>query len=217
MITDERTATYIESLNGGNSPLLETIEKEAIAGNVPIIRRASQSFIKVILAGCKPKRVLEIGAAIGFSSILMAEYGGEDIHITTIENYEKRIPIARENITRAGKDKNITLIEGDAMDVLNDLHKEGNVYDMVFIDAAKAQYINYYPLVKDMLVKGGVLISDNILFDGDIIESRFAVRRRDRTIHSRMRQYLRMLSEDKDMVTTILPIGDGMTMSVKEV
>ena len=88
-------------------------------------------------------------------------------------------------------------------------------YDLIFIDAAKAQYINYLPVCKKMLCDGGLLVSDNVLFDGDIVLSRFAVRRRDRTIHARMREYLRAVSEDEELVTTILPVGDGMTVSVK--
>lgn len=217
MITDERTATYIESLDGGNSPILEKIEKEALAAGVPIIRKSTQSLLKYILASSKPQRILEVGAAVGFSALFMAEYGPKNVHITTIENYEKRIVVARENIKDAAREDDIELICGDAMEVLRDLAGKGCEYDMIFVDAAKAQYISYLPLVKQMLVKGGILVSDNVLFDGDIVQSRFAVRRRDRTIHSRMREYLRTLSEDKDMVTTILPIGDGMTLSVKEV
>lgn len=217
MITDERTATYIESLTGGNSPILEEIEKEAHIQGVPIIRRSAQSLIKYILASSRPQRILEVGAAVGFSAIFMAEYGPENIHITTIENYEKRIVVAKENIAKAGKEDAIDLIEGDAMEVLERLKSESRRFDMIFIDAAKAQYINYLPLAKEMLTDGGILISDNVLFDGDIVQSRFAVRRRDRTIHSRMREYLRTLSDDEDMVTTVLPVGDGMTLSVKKV
>ena len=208
MITDERTATYIESLSGGNSPFLEQIEKEALDGGVPIIRRATQDMLKFILAGHKPESILEIGAAVGFSAIFMATYCPCKVKITTIENYEKRIVVCKENIAKSDYSEDIDLICGDAMEVLKELVDKGCRYDMIFIDAAKAQYINYLPLVKEMLNKGGVLVSDNVLFDGDIVQSRFAVRRRDRTIHSRMREFLRTLSGDKDFVTTVLPIGD---------
>lgn len=217
MITDERTATYLESLNGGNSPILEEIEKQALIDGVPIIRRSTQSLFKYLLAQNQPQKVLEVGAAVGFSAIFMAEYGPDDIHITTIENYEKRIVVAKQNIAYAGMEDKITLLEGDAEEILKELADAGSTFDMIFVDAAKAQYLNYLTYAKKMLLKGGVLVSDNVLFDGDIVQSRFAVRRRDRTIHSRMREYLRVLSNDKEMVTTILPIGDGMTLSVKEV
>lgn len=216
MIDEERTAVYIESLDGGNTPLLESMEARAIEDGVPIIRRSSQSLLKFLLESHKPKRILEVGAAVGFSAIFMATYGPGDVHITTIENYEKRIVKAHENIASAGMADKITLIEADALKTLTELSEDdSNVYDMIFVDAAKAQYINYLPYVKKMLVQGGILVSDNVLFDGDIVQSRYAVRRRDRTIHARMREYLRTLCDDADMVTTVLPIGDGMTLSVK--
>lgn len=216
MITDERTATYIESLCGGNSPFLEELEKRAHEDGIPIVRRPAQSLIKYILADKKPQRILEIGAAVGFSSILMAEYGQENARITTIENYEKRIVEAVKNIKASGYEKRIELIEGDAQEIIERLRDEGLRYDFIFVDAAKAQYINYLPVCKELLECGGTLLTDNVLFDGDIVQSRFAVRRRDRTIHARMREFLRAVSEDEELVTTILPIGDGMTLSVKK-
>jgi len=217
MITDERTEVYIESLDSGNTQLLEEIEAEALRDGVPIIRRSSQSMLKFLLASNRPLRILEVGAAVGFSAIFMATYGPEDLHITTIENYEKRIVKAHDNIKKAQMEDRITLIEGDALEAMESLNKNQTKFDMIFIDAAKAQYINYLPLAKEMLEKGGILVSDNVLFDGDIVQSRYAVRRRDRTIHARMREFLKTLTDDKDMVTTVLPIGDGMTLSVKEV
>ena len=216
MITDERTATYIDSLSGGNSPFLEELNKKAVEEEIPVIRKSAQSLIRFILETHKPGTVLEIGAAVGFSSIFMATYGRSDIHIDTIENYEKRILAAKENIANSGFSDKITLHEGDAQEIIEEFRSLGKLYDMIFVDAAKAQYIFYLPVVKDLLRPGGIMISDNVLFDGDIVQSRFAVRRRDRTIHARMREYLRVLSEDDDFVTTILPVGDGMTLSVKK-
>ena len=216
MITDERTATYIDTLTGENTPFLENLNKCAVDEDVPVIRRQTQSLIKFLLSLHKPHTILEIGTAVGFSAILMATYGEDDLHIDTIENYEKRIVKARVNIEESGYKDRINLIEGDAQEIIEDLLAKGNEYDMIFVDAAKAQYINYLPVVKKLLRKGGLLLSDNVLFDGDIVQSRFAVRRRDRTIHARIREYLRVLSEDEDFVTTILPVADGMTMSVKK-
>ncbi len=215
MITDERTATYIDSLSGPNTPFLEELEKRASEDGIPIIRRSTQNVLKYVLASSCPKAILEIGAAVGFSSILMATYGDKDLHIDTIENYGKRIGPAKENIRAAGMEDRINLIEGDAAQIIGELAEEGREYDMIFVDAAKAQYINYLPVCKRLLKSGGILVSDNVLFDGDIVRSRFAVRRRDRTIHSRMREFLRAVSEDEELVTTILPVGDGMTLSVK--
>ncbi len=212
MIVDERMVTFIHSLETENSEILETIEKEALDTFVPIIRKEMQSFLKVLLAIKKPMSILEVGTAVGFSAILMSEYAPENSHITTIEKYEPRIPIARENFRRAGKESQITLLEGDALEILKGL--EGS-YDFIFMDAAKAQYISYLPEVVRLLAKDGVLVSDNVLQDGDIIESRFAVERRNRTIHSRMREYLYELKHHKLLETSIIPLGDGVALSTK--
>ena len=213
MITDERIVTFINSLDTENSEILETIEREARASDVPIIRREMQSFLKVLISLQKPASILEVGTAVGFSALLMSEYAPAGCRITTIENYEKRIPIARENFIRAGKEEQITLIEGDAAKVLAQL---GGEFDFIFMDAAKGQYIHYLPDVMRLLSEGGCLVSDNVMQDGDVIESRFAVERRNRTIHARMREYLYELKHREDLVTSILPLGDGVAVSVKQ-
>ena len=213
MIVDERMVTFINSLETENSEILETIEKEALETFVPIIRKEMQSFMKVLLAIQKPLNILEVGTAVGFSALLMSEYAPEECRITTIEKYEKRIPIAKENFRRAGKEDKITLLEGDALEILKGLEEK---YDFIFMDAAKAQYINYMPEVIRLLEKVGVLVSDNVLQDGDIIESRFAVERRNRTIHSRMREYLYRLKHEEQLLTSIIPLGDGVAISTKK-
>ena len=213
MIVDERMVTYIRSLERPENPVIEVIEQEALENFVPIIRKETQSFLKVMMLMNRPARVLEVGTAVGFSAILMSEYLPEGSRITTIENYEKRIPIARNNFKRAGKEEQITLIEGDALEVMKTL--EGP-YDFIFMDAAKGQYIHWLPDVIRLLKKGGVLLSDNVLQDGNIVESRFAVERRDRTIHARMREYLYELTHRDDLVTSVLPLGDGVTVSVRK-
>ena len=212
MIVDERMVTYIRSLEVPESAVIEAIEQEALRDRVPIIRKEMQSFLKVLLMIKRPMRILEVGAAVGFSSILMSEYMPEGGHITTIENYDKRIPIARANFKRAGKEEQIDLIEGDALEVMHDL--EGP-YDLIFVDAAKGQYIHYLPEVMRLLGTDGVLVSDNVLQEGDVIESRFAVERRNRTIHSRMREYLYELKHHDQLQTSIIPLGDGVALSVK--
>ena len=212
MIVDERLVTYINSLDAGNTAMLDQIEREATADYVPIIRKEMQSFLKFLLAMKKPARILEVGTAVGFSAILMAEYDPVPCQIITIENYEKRIPIARENFKRAGKEAQITLLEGDAAEVLKTL--EGP-YDFIFMDAAKGQYIHFLPEILRLLAKDGVLVSDNVLQDGDVIESRFAVTRRNRTIHKRMREYLYTLTHSEELVTAVLPVGDGITLSTR--
>lgn len=212
MIVDERMVAFINSFDKGNSPFLNDLEKFAKETDVPIIRKEMQTFLRFLLTFYKPMKILEVGTAIGFSALLMSDYAPEGCQITTIEKYEKRIPIARENFEKAGKADCITLLEGDAVDILKGLD---GTYDMIFMDAAKGQYINFMPDILRLLADGGLLVSDNVLQDGDIIESRFAVTRRNRTIHSRMREYLFELAHHEQLETCILPVGDGITLSVK--
>ena len=213
MIIDPRMATFIDSMDPGNPSYLNELEKEAIAGDVPIIRKPLQSFFRFLLRYVKPKSILEVGTAIGFSAILMSEYAPADCKITTIEKYEKRIPIAKENFRKFGKEGQINLLEGDAAEILKEL--EGP-YDLIFMDAAKGQYINWLPYIRRLLTPGGLLISDNVLQDGETALSRYAVGRRDRTIHTRIREYIWELTHCDDFETSILPVGDGVALSVRK-
>ena len=213
MIVDERMTIFIDSMDTPNTEFLNQLENYSKETNVPIIRPSMQSFLKLLLALKQPKKILEVGTAIGFSALLMSEYGPKDCHITTIEKYEKRIPLAKENFAKAGREDKITLLEGDAIEILKELEES---YDFIFMDAAKGQYIHFLPDILRLLADGGMLVSDNVLQDGDVVESRFAVTRRNRTIHGRMRDYLYELKHHPDLVTSILPVGDGVTVSVKE-
>jgi predicted O-methyltransferase YrrM len=212
VVEQDRITAFINSLDRGNAQYLDELEKKAKEGDVPIIRKDTQALLKFLMAQSRPRNILEVGCAIGFSALLMAEYSDPDTKITTIEKFEKRIPIARDNFKTFDKNGKITLLEGDAMDILKTL-PEG--YDFIFMDAAKGQYINFLPECLRILNKGGLLVSDNVLQDGDVIESRFAVTRRDRTIHARMREYLYELKHNDALNTVILTVGDGMTLSVK--
>ena len=214
MIVDERIVDYIHSLETRNSDILETIEQEALKERVPIIRKEMESFLRVMLTITKPKRILELGTAVGYSAILISEAIEKDASIITIENYEKRIVQARDNFKKADKEDVITMLEGDAMEIMPGL--EGDSFDFVFMDAAKAQYIHFLPEVMRLMKKGAVLITDNVLQEGDIIQSKYVVRRRDRTIHKRMREYLEVVKNHPELETTIVPIGDGITISVKK-
>lgn len=213
MIIDERMAAFIDSFDKGNTPFLDEIEKNAREAQVPIIRKSMQGLLKFLLEFAKPKSILEVGTAVGFSALLMSEYAPGDCHITTIEKQEKRIPEARENFRLAGQEKRITLLEGDAAEILKTLEEP---FDFIFMDAAKGQYIHFLPDVLRLLAGGGLLVSDNVLQDGEIMESRFAVTRRNRTIHARMREYLYELKHHPQLETVILPVGDGVTLSVKQ-
>ena len=213
MIVDERMRTFINSLDSGNPGWLNEVEKRAKAENVPIIRTEMQSFLRLLLAMQRPASILEVGTAVGFSALLMSEYMPEGCHITTIEKYEKRIPVAKANFEKYGRQDKITLLEGDAAEILRDLTEP---FDFIFMDAAKGQYLHFLPDVLRLLNPNGLLVSDNVLQDGDIIESRYAVTRRDRTIHARMRDYLYELKHHPLLETSILPVGDGVTVSVKK-
>lgn len=212
-MVDERTVSFINSLDPGNPQYLDELEKFALDTYVPIIRKDMQAFLKFMMHTHRPMKILEVGAAIGFSALLMSEYAPEGCMITTIENYEPRIPIARENFKKNNKSETITLLEGDATKILPSLDEE---YDFIFMDAAKGQYINFLPDILRLLRTGGILVSDNVLQDGDIIESKYAITRRNRTIHTRMRDYLYELKHNEALTTVILTVGDGITVSVKK-
>ena len=212
MIIDERLFTFINSFDKGNSEFLDELEQEAKRDYVPIIRKDMQNLLRFLLRLKRPVNILEVGTAVGFSALLMAENTAEECRITTIENYEKRIPIARENFKRGGMEHRITLLEGDATEILKELDE---AYDFIFMDAAKGQYLNFLPDLLRLLADDGMLVSDNVLQDGDLMESRYAVTRRNRTIHSRMRDYLYELKNNPVLETVILPVGDGVTISVK--
>ena len=213
MIADERMMTFIHSFDSGNPPYLHELEKYARETNVPIVRPQMQSLLKFLLTWGRPMKILEVGTAIGFSALLMSEYAPQGCHITTIEKYEKRIPLAKENFKKAGKEDRITLLEGDAVEILADMQE---TFDFIFMDAAKGQYINYLPEILRLMPKGGLLITDNILQEGELVESRYVVTRRDRTIHTRIREYVYELTHNDNLITSIVPIGDGITLSVKK-
>lgn len=213
MIVNDRIRDYLHSLESSQGVLLDTIEEEALKAYVPIIKRETASLLRTMVAALKPAQILEIGTAVGYSALLMCQAMPQECHITTIEKYGKRIPVARGNFKKAGEESRITLLEGDADELLKEL--EGRNFDLVFMDAAKGQYLHWLPLLLKVMPVGAVLISDNVLQDGDIVESRFAVQRRNRTIHSRMREYLHTLKHMEELETAVIPIGDGVTISTR--
>lgn len=212
MIPQNRLVSYINSLDPGHGPLCDGIAAAARKNNVPIIRPETASFLKTMMAAVRPERILEVGTAVGYSALLMAGAMPPGAHITTIEKFEPRLSSAREHFKMAGQESNITLLEGDAGEILPQLLTP---FDFVFMDAAKGQYIHWLASVIRLLSPGGVLLSDNVLQGGDILESRFVVDRRNRTIHSRMREYLYTLKHMEELETSIIPIGDGVAFSVR--
>ncbi len=213
MMDQDRITSYIHSLDSGHGELCDRIAKEARAAGVPIIRPETAAFLQTMAPPSAPSRILEDGTAVGYSALLMAQVMGPECHITTIEKYKPRIPLAREHFKQAGMEERITLIEGDAGEVLEQL---SGTFGFIFMDAAKGQYIHWLPRVLELLATGGVLFTDNVLQDGDIVESKFAVERRNRTIHGRMREYLYVLTHTQSLQTSIIPIGDGVALSVRK-
>ncbi len=207
-----RISDYIRSLDCGHGRLCDQIAGEAIKGHVPILKPETADFLKTMVSIVRPLRILEVGTAVGYSALLMAQAMPADATITTIENYAPRVAKARENFRQASMEGRIRLIEGDAGEVLGELP---GLYDFVFMDAAKGQYLSWLPRILELTKEGSVIFSDNVFQDGDIFESRFAVRRRDRTIHARMREYLYQLKHSPELETSIVPVGDGVALSVR--
>ncbi len=192
--------------------ILKELSDFAYENDVPIIRPAARRYLRWLLPTIRPKRILELGTAIGFSAILMAQTL-DDVAIVTVENYEKRIPIAKENIARAGLSDRIRLIEDDALDAVNFLAQDvGEGFDMVFVDAAKGQYSSYLEAAMPLLHRGSVVLFDNVLAQesGTTLDSRYAIERRDRTIHQRMRELIRDTVADPRFAADLSPAGDGM-------
>ncbi len=213
---EERVEVYFETLRPERPEYIRQIEKEALRDEVPIIRRATRDLLRYLLRSTKPKRVLEVGAAVGYSSLFMMECLPADSRITTIEKVEMRLVKARENLKKYDSEGRIRLLEGDAAQVLEQLAQAGETFDFIFMDAAKGQYLNFLPNIMKLLELDGQLVSDNILHDCDILESRYAVTRRDRTIHSRMREYLYTITHHEELETICLSLGDGVTISTKK-
>ena len=213
MIVSEQITAYINTLNTLEAREVEELRKEATKNLVPIIKPETKELLKVLVTIKKPMRILEVGAAVGYSAIVMHTYQPEGGQLTTIEKFPSRIKEAKENFKKHHMEEEISLLEGDAIEILKTL--EGS-FDMIFMDAAKGQYIHFLQDVLRLLAKDGLLISDNVLQDGDVAKSKYSIIRRNRTIHKRMRDYLYTLKHHEQLLTSIVPIGDGVAISVKQ-
>lgn len=212
-IDEERAEVFIRAHSREFPAYLEELEREAKEQDVPIIRKGTQELLRFLLCMKNPVRILEIGTAVGFSSLLMAEYSKENCSITTVENYAPRIKEAKKNFEKYDKNKKIKLLEGDAGEILSKL--EGK-YDFIFLDGPKGQYEAYLDDILRIMDYRALLVTDNIFKEGDVLESRYALERRDRTIHSRMREFLLRLRDEESLESVILSNGDGATLSVKK-
>ena len=212
MIVNEHVSKYIESLDADMPSELMLLEKWALENEVPIIRHDTQQYLRFLLTKEKPKAILEIGTAVGFSTLFIHEYAPRDSRITTLEKVEMRLVHARKNL---GGHERIRLIEGEAGESLKKLVNDKDKYDLIFLDAAKGQYSAWLPDILKLLADDGTLLTDNVLLEGSIAESKFSIERRDRTIHMRMREYLYALTHNEALNTVILPIGDGLAVSCR--
>jgi len=218
MIVNERIVDYINTLGKELPPELLSLEKEALENNVPIIKKDTQGLLSFLLQVHQPKNILEVGTAIGFSALFMSANTTPDCRITTIEKVAMRLVEAEKNLNDnrfPNKDK-ISLLKGDALVVLKDLVQEKKSYDFIFLDAAKAQYMAFLPELMKLLQQGGMLVTDNVLQDGTVANSRYSITRRDRTIHARMREFLYTITHSEGLESVILPVGDGVAISYKK-
>ena len=209
----ERLSVYLRSLEPDGPPLLQEMEQRARKEYIPVIRPETAAFLRTILTVRKPRRVLEIGTAIGYSALVMLSVLPPEGHITTMELSEERLADAREYIRRAGVSDRITLLQGDAGEILQDL---APAFDFIFLDGPKGQYPLLLPDLLRLLAPEGILVSDNVLQEGTLLESRYAIPRRERTIHARMREFLYDIKHRNELETAILPVGDGVAVSVRK-
>ena len=208
-----RIRDYLLSLSKDAEGRLRRLRKEAEASDVPIIKPDTEELLRTMVQLLKPESILEIGTAIGYSAMVMADCS--EAGIVTIESYEKRIPMAKANFDEAGFTDRISLMEGDAGLILPRLCEEGRTFDLIFLDAAKGQYINWLPDIKRLMKKGALLFTDNVLLELTVMESRYTVERRDRTTHKRMREFLHAIKHDEELISSVLPVGDGVSLSVR--
>ena len=217
----ERMEVFIEAMTPPGPAHLQGLEQEALSDGIPIIRPQTQNLLRFFLSMNRPARILEIGTAVGFSALFMQHCAPEQCEITTIEKDHGRAEKARENFIKYGKSitsdgkSGITLLEGDAAGILSEMREDAS-FDLIFMDAAKGQYIRFLPDAIRLLSPGGLLITDNILQEGEVLSSRFAVTRRNRTIHARMRTYIHALIEEPQLETLLLPTGDGAAVSLRK-
>ena len=210
----ENEKEYLASLLPRRSEFLEELRRKSALTETyaPIVSRDTEQLIVTLLTLTKPKRVLEVGTAVGYSSILMADNLPDDSRIVTIERYKKHADIAVDNVFKVGYENKIKVIEGEAAEVLSWLDSG---FDFVFLDAAKGQYIEFLPEIMRLLNSGGILLSDNILFHGMTGDDNNVIRRKI-TIVKRLRQYLEAITQSPQLTTSLLPVGDGVALSVKK-
>ena len=192
---------------------LGQVQKEANENEVPIIPHETVVFMQFLLGQLKPTQILEIGTALGFSSSLMAQYVGEEGHVTTIDRFDVMIRKAKKTYERLGLEDKVTLLEGQAADVLPTLT---GPYDFIFMDSAKSKYIEFLPECLRLLKKGGVLMVDDVFQGGTVLDPIEEIPRNRRTIHRKLKRFLDVINNHPDLTTSLVPLGDGIALITKE-
>ncbi len=208
---DKKLESYVNNIQPLRKGELGRLQAEAYKEGLPIIPNDVVRLISVLLGIIKPQKILEIGMAIGFSSIFMSDYLQEGGSITTIDRYPYMIDRAKENFKHFDKEDKIHMLVGDAVEVLKELQPD-NSFDVVFMDAAKGQYINILPDVIRLTKKGGLIIADDVLQEGRVAMERLEVPRRQRTTHTRLNEFLEEISTNEGLESSILTIGDGVAL-----
>lgn len=208
-ITYDYMEEYIRGLIKDRDGILKEIEDFARENGVPIVQKETGVFLEFMTSMKKPKRILELGTAIGFSSILMYEAAGTEPDIVTIERDEKMIELANVNLNKFNLSDKIKIEQGDCLDVLENLNEP---FDLIFMDAGKGHYNHFLPHCLRLLKEDGIIVADNVLFRG-MVASQELVKRRKITIVKRMRTYLELVTQDKNLITSVIPMGDGIAVT----
>jgi caffeoyl-CoA O-methyltransferase len=198
---------YIRGLIKDEDDLLIELEEFAKENSVPIIHKEVGRFLEVLINIKKPKKILELGTAIGYSAILMEKASQGESSITTIERDKAMVDLATKNIEKSGYKEKIKIVEGDCLEVLSEIDEK---FDLIFMDAGKGHYNHFFPECLRLLEDDGIIIGDNVLFRG-MVASDHLVKRRKITIVKRMREFLNMVSQD-EFLTSIIPMGDGLAL-----
>lgn len=205
---------YLREELAENTEFLRQMEAYAAAHEVPIVQPETAKFLSCLSYMLRPKRILEVGCAIGYSAILMAQGLEEGGTVKTLELNPEMVQTAKNNIQQAGLERVITVVEADAKDYMSCLEEDGE-YDYIFLDGPKAHYIYMLDDCVRLLRKGGILVADNVLYKGMTAENSLVIRRKI-TIVKRLRKFITALTSREDLETSVLPLGDGVTLSVKK-
>jgi len=210
-IVQDYIENYLRDLLPPGSQKLAALRKAAEADEIPIIHPEVEKHIEMIITAMQVKKILEIGTAVGYSASAFAHFMGVDGHVDTVERNFKMVLEAKENFARMGVESQVNQLVGDAQEVVKELSEP---YDMIFLDGAKGHYIHLLPDCLRLLKAGGLIVSDNVLFKGMIASNELVIRRKI-TIVKRMRRYLKEISDHPQLLTSVLPLGDGLAISLR--